>query len=842
MATNIGPKIGVDGEKEYRDAMQSIIQQQKTLKAEMNETASAFDKNATAEDKAKAKMEGLSKQIELQKEAVERLQKMTDKASESTEVSANDTLKYKEALAKAQTELNNMESEMRDLQDVVDKAPSKWKQLSDKMDEVGEKMKNLGGKMKSFGEDFTKYVSAPITALAGLSVKAFKDVDNAEDGLRKRTGKTGEAFEELWGVAKDIATTLPFALDDTSDAVGEVSTRFDATGDDVSVLATQFLKFSNIMDTDVVSSIDGTQKTMAAWNLTSDKTGMVLDVLASVAQNTGADVNTLNTNLASNKVLFDDMGMSVFTAAGFLGNLDKSGIDANAVLAGLKKALQNATKEGKPLDEALQELTDTMTGSTTDTEAYAAAMELFGNKAGPQLADALRDGRVSFTEFERQAASSMGSVEQTFNDTLDPIDRYTVLMNDLKIGGAELGATLLETLAPAIEKVIDFVQKACEWWTNLDEDTQDMIIIIGGVIALLGPLITLLGSLAIAAGALNIALGPLTLIIIAVGAAIAGVIYLITHWEEAIENVKEKWEMIKATVKIATEAISGWVTKNVTEAADWMKDKWEDAKQWTSEAWENVKSTVKDAAEAVSSWVSEKWDNIKGKVSETWENLKSGTKEAWENIKSKVEENGGGIQGFLTTVEEEIKNGWASAFEWINEKTGGKLGEVWQTVTDKLAEIKQKFVDKWEEIKSTVSEAIEKIKGFFKFDWELPKIKLPHFSITGEFSLSPLRVPHLSVSWYKKAYDNAMVFSQPTVLATASGLKGFGDGNGAEMVIGQRTLLDSIETAMRNVGGSNTYDININVYGAEGQDVDEIATEVAEKLSFEISRREAALA
>lgn len=843
MASAIGPRIKVDGEADYRKAMSSIIQQQKTLKAEMQETATAFDKNASSQEKAKAKMDGLNKQIDLQKQKVEELRKMTEKAAESTDVSAEDTLKYKEALAKAQSELNKMETEQQELSEEIKKAP--YEDMKKKLGEVSDKLKKVGDSMKDFGDKMTKYVTGPIAAIAGLSVKAFKDVDDASDSLRKATGKTGSEFEDLWDTTQKIATTLPVSLEDASAAVGEISTRFDASGQGAADLATKFLKFANITDTDVTGAIDGAQKAMAAWNLSSDKAGSYLDAIASVSQNTGADINTLNTSLASNKVLFDDMGMSVFTAAGFLGELDKNGLDSNAVLAGLKKALQNATKEGKPLDEALEELTDTMTSSTTDTEAYAAAMELFGNKAGPQLADALRDGRVSFTDFARVAGSSMGTVESTFEDTLDPIDRYQSLLNQLKLTGAEVGGTLLELLAPAVEKIAEAIEKVATWWGNLSPEMKNTILIVGGIVAAIGPLLSILGTIVsiisgmipimAALSAANISLSAsLAPILVAIGVIVlvVGLVVLaIKHWGEITEWLGGVWESVTGWIKGAAEDVGNWVSDKWNKVTEWTSQAWSDVKEWTSEAWDNVKNTVKNAAEAVGNWVSEKWDNLKQKTSE-----------AWGNIKQKVAENGGGIKGIVKTVSDQMKENWRTAFDTINNITGGKLGEVLQKVRDKLQAIKQKFTDIFDGIKDFVKGALDKIKSFFSnLTLKLPHIKLPHFKLTGKFSLNPPSIPKITVDWYKKAYDNAVVFSKPTILATSAGLKGFGDGSGAEMVIGQRTLLDTIETAMRNVGGNNTYDISISVYGAEGQDVDDIASAVAERLSFEISRREAAL-
>ena len=273
MAVSIGPKIGLDGEAEYRKALQNIIQQQKTLKAEMDATTTSFDKNATAEDKLKAKSEALGKQIDNQKQRVEKLKEMVEESTKKYGEADTRTLKWREALAGATVELNSLEAEQREVNAELKKGADNFQTLSQKISDAGEKMKDVGGKMKEVGSSLTANITGPIMKLGNMAFDAFNEVDGAMDQLITMTGKTGDELKELEDIAKDLATEIPVSFEEAAQAVGEVNTRFEVTGDQADELSEKFLKFAQINGTDVVSSIDSVQSTLTAWGLTADDAG-----------------------------------------------------------------------------------------------------------------------------------------------------------------------------------------------------------------------------------------------------------------------------------------------------------------------------------------------------------------------------------------------------------------------------------------------------------------------------------------------------------------------------------------------------------------------------------------
>ena len=170
---------------------------------------------------------------------------------------------------------------------------------------------------------------------------------------------------------------------------------------------------------------------------------------------------------------------------------------------------------------------------------------------------------------------------------------------------------------------------------------------------------------------------------------------------------------------------------------------------------------------------------------------------------------------------------------WIVPKVADGLEKVIGGIVNFGKSIKEKFTSIFDGAKNIVKGAIDKIKSFFNFSWSLPKIKLPHFSIKGKFSLDPPSIPTFGVSWYAKAMNEPYLLNNATIFGAMGGKLLGGGEKGSEVVVGTDKLMSMIRDA-----SMGSRDITINVYGAEGQNVNDLANVIAEKLD-DMTRRKA---
>ena len=406
---------------------------------------------------------------------------------------------------------------------------------------------------------------------------------------------------------------------------------------------------------------------------------------------------------------------------------------------------------------------------TSETQRNQAALDTLGKK----YADC--------TEAEKQMimldiASSIYESSGAMGQASREADGYENVIGNLKEAWAQftavIGTPILSAVVPVLQNITSglttmgqIVQQAGEKFEELKTRVQEAKQWVDEHQAATALLVTAFGALTLAILSYNAAALAKRAADIAETVSIAALI--------AMDYAHAAAMGVATVATSAFGAVIGFVTSPVTllmlaivaliAVGVALYQNWDTVKTKAGEAWNAVTSTISGAVSSAASFVSEKFGNIKTTVTTAWSSVKTNTSSAMDSVKSSI---------------------------------SSKLENAKSAASEKLDSIKKAFSEKMESARKAVKDAIDKIKGLFNFSWSLPKLKLPHISISGSFSLYPPSVPHFSISWYRKAMDNAMLLSNPTIFGMMNGnLLGGGEA-GQEVVAGATTLMRMIQDAV----------------------------------------------
>lgn len=365
--------------------------------------------------------------------------------------------------------------------------------VAQEMQVAGAAVSAVGEKISGAGEKLAP-VSGAAVAVGAASIAAFNELDAGYDTIITKTGATGDQLDSLEQSMRNVFGSLPISAEEAGIAIGEVNTRFGVTGDELEELSTQFIEFAKINGTDLNGSIDAVDAIMTKYGVDASHTGEVLGLLTKAGQDTGISMDTLESALSTNGATLKEMGLDLTGSINLLAEFEANGVDATTAIAGLKKAQQNATAEGKSLQDALGETIQNIKDATDETDALQIATDLFGKKGAAEMTQAIREGRLSVDDLTASLGDYATTVEDTFNATLDPPDRAAVALNNLKIAGAELGDTIMTAVAPILEDLISKIQDLVAWFSSLDESQKQTIVVIGAIVAAAAPAIIMIGK------------------------------------------------------------------------------------------------------------------------------------------------------------------------------------------------------------------------------------------------------------------------------------------------------------------------------------------------------------
>ena len=480
-----------NGEVNYSKTIKEINREMNLAATEYKNQVSAMDKDATATEKLTAAKKKLENQLSLAEKRTELLREQYEKSVEETGKYSAESEKLYKKMLESETGQNKLKAALDETNEALkeqgDVSIDTAKKLQ-KIEEAGEKVSDVGKKM-SIG------VTAPIVAAGAAGLAAFSEVDEALDTIITKTGATGDVADSLATSFENVGSNTHLELQTVGEAIGEVNTQFGFMDKKLEDSTNYILQFAEINGTDVSQSAIYARQAIEAYDLSYDDLNKVLDVTTKTSQNTGQAVDSLFDSAIKGAPQIKQLGLSFGEGVTLMGQFEQAGVDGNAALSSLSKATVAYAKDGKSLSEGLGELQDKIKNASSETDAINAAAEVFGTKGGPRMADAIRRGTLNLEDLAKIADESQGSVGETFEATLDPIDKSNQAINNAKLALADVGESVQISLLPFFEMAIDALKSFKGWWDSLDQGTKTWIITIAGIIAAVGPVLVVLGTL-----------------------------------------------------------------------------------------------------------------------------------------------------------------------------------------------------------------------------------------------------------------------------------------------------------------------------------------------------------
>lgn len=447
------------------------------------------------------------------KEELEKLKNSEEKNTQAINKAEKQLQTYQSQLNNASRNVNLTETQLRALETELKNTNEQFndtsiKEYSSKIKEIGKNTVDLGNKISSAGDKITNagkklsVISGGVTAVGYAAKSAYNSVKEGADNVITATGATGEAAEELKETYKNTASSIVGDFGAIGSALGEVNTRFGFTGDTAEECTKSFIKFAKINKTDATTSVQLVSRAMGDAGIQSSDYSSVLDELTVAAQASGVSIDSLTQNITKYGAPMRALGFNMKESISLFASWEKAGVNTEIAFSGMKKAISNWGAAGKDSREEFKKTLQEIKACPDIASATTKAIEVFGAKAGPDLADAIQGGRFAYEDFLKVVEGSQGTVENTYNEITKDSDGTALATQNAKIALSELWQEVIPTLVPIAKSAVEEIKKFTEWFNSLDESTKQNIVRFAEIVVVAGPVVTIFGKLTSGVGKL----------------------------------------------------------------------------------------------------------------------------------------------------------------------------------------------------------------------------------------------------------------------------------------------------------------------------------------------------
>lgn len=592
MAVNIGPKIGIDGEAQFRKELNGIVQQAKTLASEMKAVTSAFDKNDKSQGAVAAQSSVLSKQIQLQYREIAKLKQGVIQATATFGEADSRTQKWQQAVNEATADLNRMKSQLTGLEKNVDG--------------VGDAMSDASQEAVSFGDVLKANV------LGQAIVSGIKEIGSA---IKNMAGDFIESAASVKAEESQFDQTFGKFGSQASAAIGEVAKNADILDSRLKPVGAQIYAFARASGGDATQGLGLMQKALQA----------TADNAAYYDRSIEESAESLQSFLKGNYENDAALGLSATETT------------RNAA------AMELFGDEFKNLNEIQKQ--ETLLQMVLDAQELSGAMGQASREA-----DGWENVQGNLNEAWRQfmAAAGDAALENLIPIVKDITDRLIEMTNS--IDWDSFGQTITEFVNGMVEHGSEIVSIIAGIGAGFV--AWNVVTMIQGVVGAIKAFKAANEGATIAQLALNAAqaANPIGIIITLIAGVVAAIVVLWNTNEGFRDAVIEIGNKIKDAVSGIVDAVVGFFAETIPNAfnvvIDFVKNNWQNLLLLLVNPFAGAFKLLYENCEGFRNTV----DNLVNKIKQAFSNMADGIRNTVGNIRDAVVNGIRGAVDYITAL------------------------------------------------------------------------------------------------------------------------------------------------------------------------------------------------
>jgi len=790
--------------------------EQQQLEAQLNQCTQELEEQVKTEEKAKTPLEQLNTEISEQKALLEKLKTEYKNVALEQGTGSQEAQELKGIIDQLNSELGENESKLKEVDSALESAGSE-----------AEKSANGGWSVLNqvIADLATNAIQQAINKLQDFAKETMNlgiDFSASMSNVQAISGATGDEIAMLEQKARDLGATTVFSASDVADGFGYMAMAGWDTQQMMDGIA-GVLDLAASSGEDLATTSDIVTDALTAFGMEAEDAGRLADVMAAASSNANTNVSMLGESFKYVAPVAGALGYSAEDTAVALGLMANSGIKASQGGTALRTMLTNMAKPTDDMAYAMEQLGVSLSDDEGNMYSLREVMDQlrsgFGdlmiseeefNEEQRLLQQALDDGAISQKEYDEQlnalveraygaegaekaryaamlsgkegmsgmlaivnaSEQDYGKLTAAIETSSGAAEQMAGVMND-NLGGdikemnsalEEFKLKIFDSIQQPMRDIVQFITgsvvPAATQTLQFIQQHSTAIGVLAGVIALIVTGIGLYNAVQAVKAAMNAAeAASLGTLIIAQISATA------TAWAAVLPYI---------AIVAAIAAVIAIIVICVTH-------------------WDQIKQAVIEAAQMACTNATAAWNKLMADLGSITESIKSAMQTAWQTIKDNI----------ITPVQDAYSNVVQKITD-LKSSIEQKINDMRDKVQSTFDSIREKMESPIQKAKDTIDDIISTIKGWFPLSIGriLDNIKLPHFSISGEFSINPPSVPHFDIDWYAAG----AIFDAPTLIPTMYGLKGVGEA-GPEAVSPISVLQRYVGAAVQRFVPQIDYDL-----------------------------------